>query len=117
MKKKWLKTGVVVSLLLGILSLAFSAAAEENGYWTMKTDESGNPVMIYTCTKPVDWVITEDADIRRGKGGRAYGGQFPRRSADGQYVKDKNQSRFPSSSFYHSRNIRLHDDGAYSDKI
>lgn len=62
MKKKWLKTGVVVSLLLGILSLAFSAAAEENGYWTMKTDESGNPVMIYTYTKPVDWVITEDAD-------------------------------------------------------
>lgn len=62
MKKKWLKTGIAVSLLLGILSLAISASAEDNGYWTMKTDESGNPVMIYTYTKPVDWVITEDAD-------------------------------------------------------
>lgn len=60
MKKKWVKRGFAVSLLLGILSIAFFASAEENGYWTMKTDESGNSVMIYTYTKPVDWVVAED---------------------------------------------------------
>lgn len=61
MKKKWIKTSIAVSLLLSILSLAFSASAEDNGYWTMKTDDSGMPVMIYTYTKPVEWVVDENA--------------------------------------------------------
>lgn len=61
MNKKVTKIGLAVSLLFGVLSLTFSAAAEENGYWTMKTDESGTPVMIYTYTEPVNWVVNENA--------------------------------------------------------
>ena len=61
MKKKMIKIGLTALLLLTMLATAVTASAEDNGYWTTKTDASGNTVMIYTYTQPVEWTINEQS--------------------------------------------------------
>ena len=53
--KKFLLT---LMLLTAGCATAFSVSAEDNGYWTMREDSTGLPVMVYTYTEPVD--ITEN---------------------------------------------------------
>ena len=45
-------------LLTAGCSTAFSVSAEDNGYWTMREDSTGLPVMVYTYTEPVEFVIS-----------------------------------------------------------
>lgn len=45
-------------LLTAGCATAFSVSAEDNGYWTMREDSTGLPVMVYTYTEPVEFVIS-----------------------------------------------------------
>lgn len=42
---------------------AFSASAEENGYWTMQHDGNGLPIMVYTYTEKVDFIVSDTGNI------------------------------------------------------
>ena len=53
--KKFLLT---LMLLTAGCATAFSVSAEDNGYWTMREDSTGLPVMVYTYTEPVEFVIS-----------------------------------------------------------
>lgn len=54
--KKFLLTLTTLTLCC---AAAFSASAEENGYWTMQHDGNGLPIMVYTYTEKVDFIVSD----------------------------------------------------------
>lgn len=50
MKRNWIKGIAAAFGAAVLLCFPLTAAAETSGYWTMKTDEEGRQVMVYTYT-------------------------------------------------------------------
>ena len=61
MKKNWIKLTTAALGTAVLLGLPLTASAETSGYWTMKTDEEGRQVMIYTYTS-LDDITYEPVD-------------------------------------------------------
>lgn len=54
---------LTLTMLTLCCAAAFSASAEENGYWTMQHDETGLPIMVYTYTEKVEFIVSDTGNI------------------------------------------------------